>query len=238
MKKMLAPLGILFAAVLALTGCGGPSNPGTAAASSSTPTPTPTPTPKTYTNEELASIVAQLKDDQGKPLTVIPAAQIDQGIIAAKQMLKSAVITPPACAALANNNAQVPEGATYAAGQSISAADKSVTVITALAVKDPTVLGGQTKKSSDALAQCSTFTIEAGGQKVTTRTQSLPEKTSGDQSVGMLMTQVLASGQKATTLTVTGVKGNLGATAIKTGATVTPDSAAELVKLVDAVLGQ
>jgi hypothetical protein len=33
------------------------------------------------------------------------------------------------------------------------------------------------------------------------------------------------------------VKGNLGATAIKTGATVTADSAAELVKLVNAVLG-
>jgi hypothetical protein len=237
MKKMLAPLGILFAAVLALTGCGGSANPGSTVASSSTPTPTPTPTPKTYTNEELASIIAQLKDDQGKPLTVVPAAQLDQGVIAAKQLLKSAVITPPACAALANNNAQVPDGATYAAGQSLSAADKSLTVITALAVKDPTVLAGQTKKSTDALAQCSTFTIEAGGQKITTQTQPLPEKTSGDQSMGALITQVLPSGQKATTLTVTGVKGNLGATAIKTGASVTADSAAELVKLVNAVLG-
>lgn len=237
MKKMLAPLGILFAGILALTGCGGPANPGNAAASSSTPTPTPTPTPKAYTNEELASIVAQLKDDQGKPLTVVPAAQLDQGIIAAKQMLASAVITPPACAALANTNAQVPDGATYAAGESISAADKSVTVITALAVKDPAVLAGQTKKSADALAQCSTFTIEVGGQKVTTQTQPLPQKTSGDQSTGALSTQVLPSGQKVTTLTVTGVKGNLGATAIKTGATVTADSAAELVKLVNAVLG-
>ena len=52
--------------------------------------------------------------------------------------------------------------------------------------------------------------------------------------------RVVASGQSRdllTTLTVTGVKGNLGATAIKTGATVTADSAAELVKLVNAVLG-
>lgn len=237
MKKVLASLGILFAAVLALTGCGGPANPGSAASSSSTPTPTPTPTPKTYTNEELASIVAELKDDQGKPLTVVPAAQIDQGMSAAKQMLASAVITPPACAALANNSAQVPEGATYAAGQSISATDKSVTVITALSVKDPSVLAGQTKKATDALAQCSTFTIEVGGQKVTTQAQPLPQKTSGDQSTGALSTQVLPSGQKLTTLTVTGVKGNLGATAIKMGTAVTADSAAELVKLVNAVLG-
>jgi hypothetical protein len=235
MKNTLAPFGILFALVMGLTGCGGSANPGSTAASSSTPTPTPTP--KTYTNEELASLVAGLKDDQGKPLTVVPAAQIDQGLIAAKQMLQSAVIAPPACAALANTNAQVPDGATYAAGQSVSAVDKTVTVITALAVKDPAVLATQTKKSTDALAQCSTFTIEAGGQKISTQTQPLPEKTSGDQSMGALITQVLPTGQKLTTLTVTGVKGNLGATAIKTGTAVTTDSAAELVKLVNAVLG-
>ncbi|MFH5877411.1 hypothetical protein [Arthrobacter sp. NA-172] len=235
MKNTLAPFGILFALVMGLTGCGGSANPGNTAASSSTSTPTPTP--KTYTNEELASLVAGLKDDQGKPLTVVPAAQIDQGLIAAKQMLQSAVIAPPACAALANTNAQVPDGATYAAGQSVSAVDKTVTVITALAVKDPAVLATQTKKSTDALAQCSTFTIEAGGQKISTQTQPLPEKTSGDQSMGALITQVLPTGQKVTTLTVTGVKGNLGATAIKTGTAVTTDSAAELVKLVNAVLG-
>ncbi|MEZ2388846.1 hypothetical protein AB6813_04745 [bacterium RCC_150] len=237
MKRTIAPSAILLAAVLALTGCGGSTNAGNTPASSPSSTPTPTPTPKTYTNEELAAIIAGLKDEQGNPLTVVPAAQIDQGMIAAKQLLQSAVITPPACAAFANNNAQVPDGATYAAGQSISAADKSATVITALAVKDPAVLAGQSKKSTDALAQCSTFTIEQGGQKVTTQVQPLAEKTNGDQSVGALVTQVLPSGQKQTTLTVTGVKGNLGATAIKTGAAVTPDSAAELVKLVNAVLG-
>ncbi|HKU31008.1 MAG TPA: hypothetical protein VJQ60_11010 [Arthrobacter sp.] len=236
MKKTTALIGLLFAASMALVGCGGSTNAGSSAAPS-TPTPTPTPSPKTYTNEELASIIAGLKDEQGKPLTVVPAAQIDQGLMAEKQLLQSAVITPPACAAVANTNAQVPDGATYAAGQSLSAADKSATVITALAVKDPAVLSGQTKKSTDALSQCSTFTIEAAGQKITTQIQPLTEKTNGDQSMGALMTQVLPSGQKQITLTVTGVKGNLGATAIKTGAAVTADSAAELVKLVNAVLG-
>jgi hypothetical protein len=63
------------------------------------------------------------------------------------------------------------------------------------------------------------------------------EVTRGDRSVGSLIIQTLPTGQKQTTLTVTGVKGNLGATAVKTGATVTTDSAAELVELVNSVLG-
>jgi hypothetical protein len=42
------------------------------------------------------------------------------------------------------------------------------------------------------------------------------EVTRGDRSVGSLIIQTLPTGQKQTTLTVTGVKGNLGATAVKT----------------------
>jgi hypothetical protein len=178
-----------------------------------------------------------LKDSQGRALTVIPAAQINQGMIVAKQAIKSAVITPSACAALATSNAQVPDGATYAAGQSVSAADHTATVITAISVEDPAQLAGQAKQSADALAQCSTFTIEISGQTVTTQVRQLSEVTRGDRSVGSLIIQTLPTGQRQTTLTVTGVKGNLGATAVKTGAAVTADSAAELVELVNSVLG-
>ncbi|MDR6620784.1 hypothetical protein [Sinomonas atrocyanea] len=193
--------------------------------------------PKAYTDEDLATIIEGLKDRQGRALTVIPAAQINQGMIVAKQAIKSAVITPSACAALATSNAQVPDGATYAAGQSVSAADHTATVITAISVEDPAQLAGQAKQSADALAQCSTFTMEISDQTVTTQVRQLSEVTRGDRSVGSLIIQTLPTGQKQTTLTVTGVKGNLGATAVKTGATVTTDSAAELVELVNSVLG-
>lgn len=121
----------------------------------------------------------------------MPAAQLNPGMIAAKQVLKAATITPAACQAIADTSARIPNGATYAAGQSISAADHTASAITAMAVKDP----------------------------------------------GTLITQALPTGQTQTILPVTGIKGTLGATAVKTGADVTADSTAELVKLVDAVLG-
>lgn len=245
---MLAPVAILVSAAAALTGCGGATATSASTAVSSaaaaptqteapTPTPTPTPVPKAYTNEELATVIEGLKDSQGRALTVIPAAQINQGMIVAKQAIKAAVIAPPACAALANSNAQIPDGATYAAGQSVSATDHTVTVVTAVSAKDPAQLAGQTKQSADALAQCSTFRMDISGQTVITEVRRFTEATRRDRSVGSLIIQTLPTGQKQSTLTVTGVKGSLGATAIKTGADVTADSAAELVPLVDAVLG-
>lgn len=240
MKNKLAPACLALAALLALTGCGGAASSGSTSASSSTPSPspTPTPTPKTYTNEDLAAIVAGLKDAQGQPLTVIPAAQLNQGMITAKQMLKSAVISPAACNVLADNNSQIPEGSTYAGGTSQSAVDKTATIVTVFAVKDPQVMTNQLDKSAGALAQCATFTVEAAGQKITSRMQALDAKTAGDKSVGVLATQTLPTGQKQTMVTVTGVKGTLAATAVKAGATLTADSAPELVQLVNAVLAK
>ena len=77
---------------LALAGCGSGTGTGTGTATSSPPAPSPTPSPaKTYTDADLSSIVGTLKDSQGRALTVVPAAQIDQGIIKAKEILKGAV---------------------------------------------------------------------------------------------------------------------------------------------------
>jgi hypothetical protein len=226
---------LLTTATLALTGCGGAA-PAESEATSSTPSPTPTP--KTYTNEELTSIVAGLKDAQGQPLTVIPAEQINQGLITAREMLKSAVINPPACSVLADNNSQVPEGSTYAGGATQSAADKTATIITVFAVQDPAVMTDQLEKSKSALDQCANFTVEAKGQQIAFQLQPLDAKTSGDESISALSNQTLPDGQKATSVTVTGVKGTLAATAVKAGPSLTGDAAAELVQLVDAVLAK
>ena len=92
MNRSNASAALAIAAVLTLAGCGGPAPSGTTASASpspASPDPTPTPTPKAYTNEELTAIVAGLKDAQGQPLTVVPAAQIDQGLIAAREMLEN-----------------------------------------------------------------------------------------------------------------------------------------------------
>jgi hypothetical protein len=170
MNRSNASAALAIATVLTLTGCGGSAPSGTTASASPSPAssdPTPTPTPKAYTNEELTAIVAGLKDAQGQPLTVVPAAQIDQGLIAAREMLKTAVITPKSCGVLIDNNTQVPEGSTYAAGGSLAAKAKTATVVTVFAVKDPAVMTTQFNKSATALSDCSSYTVELKGQKIT-----------------------------------------------------------------------
>jgi hypothetical protein len=235
MKRSNASAALAVAAVLALTGCGGSAPSGTTASAS----PSPTPTPKAYTNEELTAIVAGLKDAQGHPLTVVPAAQIDQGLIAAREMLKTAVITPKTCGVLFDNNTQVPEGSTYAAGASLAAKAKTATVMTVFAVKDPSVMTAQFEKSAAALNDCSTYTIEFKGQKITNELKPLDAAVQADKSLAALTVQTTPTGQKQVcNITVFGVKGTLAVTVMKSGAVgaVTAADAPELAKLVNAAL--
>ena len=235
MQRRITPAAILLTAFLALTGCG--SNTGTAPATSSPPSASATPSPaKTYTDADLSSILATLKDAQGRPLTVVPAAQIDQGIIKAKEILKSAVFTPPACNVFADSNSQIPEDSTYAAGTTVSAAENTAIVVTVVALKDAKELTDHLDASRKASAGCSNFTVEVAGQKITTEVQQIDAKTKGDQSFAALAKQSLSTGEKQTALTMTGIKGNLAATAVKAGPAVTQDAAAELAALIDTIL--
>lgn len=235
MQRRITPAAILLTAFLALTGCG--SNTGTAPATSSPPSASATPSPaKTYTDADLSSILATLKDAQGRPLTVVPAAQIDQGIIKAKEILKSAVFTPPACNVFADSNSQIPEDSTYAAGTTVSAAENTAIVVTVVALKDAKELTDHLDASRKASAECSNFTVEVAGQKITTEVQQIDAKTKGDQSFAALAKQSLSTGEKQTALTMTGIKGNLAATAVKAGPAVTQDAAAELAALIDTIL--
>ncbi|MFC7847275.1 hypothetical protein ACFUTU_02225 [Arthrobacter sp. NPDC057388] len=255
MHRSIAPISLAAAAAIFLAGCGGPSPSSTAEPSGSTSassaaaetsttaepssaSPSATSAAKAYTNEELTAIVSGLKDAQGRALTVVPAAQVDQGLIVARELLKNAVITPKACGVLADNNTQVPEGSTYAAGASLAAAAKTATIVTVFAVKDPAVMTDQFDKSEAALRNCASYTFELKGQKVTSAMKPVEVAVDADKSMSALQTQTLPKGQKQAVLTVTGVKGTLAATVVKTGApgAVTESAAPELAKLVNAAL--
>ncbi|MBT2593977.1 hypothetical protein [Arthrobacter sp. ISL-72] len=235
MQRRTTPAALLLAALLALTACGTTTATGTATTSPPPSSATPSPA-KTYTDADLSSLLATLKDSQGRPLTVIPAAQIDQGIIKAKEVLKTAVFTPPECNVFADSNSQVPEDSTYAAGTTVSAADQTAIVVTVIALKDAKQLTDHLEASRKATAQCSNFTVELSGQKITTEIQPIDAKTKGDQSFAALAKQSISTGEQQTALTMTGIKGNLAATAVKGGPAVTQDAAAELAQLIDTIL--
>lgn len=117
---------------------------------------------------------------------MVPAAQIDQGLIAARELLKTAVITTKACGVLADNNSQVPEGSTYAAGASLAAKAKTATVVTVFAVKDPAGMATQFEKSAGAVGACSKFTVELQGQKITSEMKPLEAAVQADKSLSAL----------------------------------------------------
>lgn len=240
--RRLAPIALLMSAAVALAGCGGSTapagtspagTPSAAASATESPSPTPTPEARTYTRTELAGIVAGLRDSQDKRLTAIPAAELEKGIASSKEMMSSVVITPKACAAVADSNAQIPAGSTYAAGGSQSAKMRAVTAVTLVAVKDPAVLAKNLESSAKVSKECADFTIEVQGQKVTNKTVPLDVKTNADKTYSTLMVQTLPNKETISTLVVMGVTGGFSATAVATGPDVTKTSAAELTRLVN-----
>jgi hypothetical protein len=179
MHQSIAPISLAAAAAIFLTGCGGPapSSTGSTTAEPSSASAAPTSPAKAYTNEDLTAIVTGLKDAQGRALTVVPAAQVDQGLPVARE-------------------------------------------------------------SEAAIRGCSTYTVELKGQKITSAMKTLEVPVEAEKSISALQTQTLPTGQKQAVLTVTGVKGTLAATVVKTGATgaVTASAAPELARLVSAAL--
>lgn len=245
--RRIAPATLLISAALALAGCGGSTAPastggapatgsqGASVAASQTPTPTPTAEAKTYTRGDLAAIIAGLKDAEGKRLTAIPASQLDQGITASKEMMKAVKITPAACAAVADSNAQIPAGSTYASGTSQAAKVQAATAVTLVAFKDPAVLAKNLDESAVNSNKCSDFTMEIQGQKVTNKTVVLPVETKAEKSYSAMMTQNLPNNMTISTVVVMGVRGGLAATAVATGPGVTKAAAADLARMVNEV---
>jgi hypothetical protein len=60
--------------------------------------------------------------------------------------------------------------------------------------------------------------------------------TNGDESFAALTKQSLATGQTQTALTLTGIKGNLAAIAVRAGPAVTQEASAELTQLINTIL--
>ena len=232
---------VLLSTMLMLTACGGEAAPEGTAEPATSPTaqsPQTTSAAKTYTNDDLKEVIAGLEDAQGQQLSVVPAAQIDQGLTAAKELLANATITPEACSMFATEQTRIPDGSTYAAGASHSAEEKSQTVITLVAIKDPQVVAEQLEQAQESMQQCADFEIEAEGQKISSKITPLDVITDGEQSLGSITTQKLPNGQSQKVMSVAGTQGSLAATAVKIGVDIEEEAQDELIKLVNDALAQ
>ena len=232
---------VFLSAMLMLAACGGeaaPEETAEPAAPTAAESTQATAEPKTYTDDDLKTVISGLEDAQGQQLSVIPAAQLDQGLAAAKELLANATITPEACSMFATEQTQIPEGSTYAAGASQSAEEKSQTIITLTAVKDPQIIADQLEQAQESMQQCAEFEIEAQGQKISSKITPLEVTTDGEQSIGSITTQELPNGQNQKVMSVAGTQGTLAATAVKIGPDVEEKAQDELIQLVNDALAQ
>lgn len=243
-------ISVAAAAILALTSCSGATTPeasneqspaastqqsSAAESTSAKPEETKAASSREYTEAQLTAMLAGLKNAEGEALTPISAADLKQGQELAKTSMSSMTITPEACKAFANSNAELPEGSVYAAGTwTGDAAAGEVTAVTVLSAKAD-VLSSKMDGASGARGACSSFTIEVGGQSIKNTMKTLKVDTAADKENGTLITQELPAGTN-NTVTVEALQGGLLVSVVKIGGGADEATAAELATLVDSIL--
>ena len=170
-------LGIYGAAALVaatLSACGGSAgSPGASAndaqgagveAATTAAVPAPTATPvRTYSQDELAALVGQLKDPLGKPLTVMPAMDLAASLEQTKSAMREMTVEPAECRELALAGVTPSaDGAAVAVGSSVDAASGESTALSMASGLDEAFLA-QVDDVAGQLDKCSTMSITAGG---------------------------------------------------------------------------
>ena len=175
---------------------------GSTPAPSETTTPTPTQTQaKAYTSEELTAIVAQLKDAQGKPLTMMSGADLQKSIDQAKSMLASISVEPAECAPLAlGGQAASTEGTAVAAGVAQDAATGASTGVSLAFRADAKVLE-QGIAQGEVLNKCSAMSFTTGGTKVDLKLTKLDGLGSTPGTIAYRTDTALADGRKQSAIT-------------------------------------
>lgn len=229
----------VFAATLALTGCGGADS--TPAASGKAVAATPEaaattqaaePATKSFTSPELETLVGKLKDATGKPMTVITAADIDAGMKAQNSVKSSMKIEPVECKALLENS-DPPAGAKYAGAA--SAKGSTSTIVTVISA-DTSVVKEKVQLSIDAVSTCPKFTVDVLGQTITTVVTSVKVPEIGELNSGMYITQTLPDGAITHTLSVSVMQDGLIVAAVNAGADVTTADLDAVSKLAEDTL--
>ncbi|MDR7160265.1 hypothetical protein [Arthrobacter sp. BE255] len=178
------------------------SSPAASAGSSQSPSPTGTPTPdetpaKSYSSDELATLVGQIKDARGVPLTVMPAAGLAASVEQAKKLLADVVVEPAQCQdlVLAANSAGT-EGLSSALGTSVDSAAGAAAGVSFATGTGPDVPAVR----SDSLAACKSVTVTTAGVTVSVVTSPVEGVGSQAGTVAYVTETTLPDGRKQSML--------------------------------------
>ena len=178
-KNLLLGFGASALAAMALTACSG----GTAAAPVSAPqseTATATPTPvKQYSNEELVSLVSQIKASDGSSLSAVSGEELAGRYQPLRDTLGKTTIEPAACKDLSAVGVPQTIAGSTSAGSTRVKTDGVFTDLTLTSGVDVELLEAKLDASKSKAEECSQMTFSSSGQSI----KSTTEKFAGIGSV-------------------------------------------------------
>ena len=226
--RRLAPVGVAAATMLMVAGCTG----GGGAPASPTVTATPEQTERVYSEDELRSMISGLQDSDGNELRLYSEEQVAQGKSLGDVLLDRATVDPADCKSIAT------------AGLETSVESGSVAVAVSESQEPRTVSAQSGSEGPDAeqilkdvkgkMGNCSTFTVEAVGQRTTVTSEELDANTDAEETFGTVSTR--DDNKEDMLMQVSGAEGRLLVVATKSGANLSDDDQKELEELVDEVL--
>ncbi|WP_142062990.1 MULTISPECIES: hypothetical protein [unclassified Pseudarthrobacter] len=167
----------------AISACAGPAEPQASAPPSSappaseslktgstppatTPAATPTPAAKAYTSTELAGILQQLEDSEGRKLSVLAGSDLTDILDQTRALIAAIEVSPAECKELAVSST-VPQmgNAAMALGQSTDPATGAATAVSLTSGLDEAALAGVANQPVQ-LGQCANMTMKASGVDV------------------------------------------------------------------------
>jgi hypothetical protein len=217
---------IAFSALIVagLSGCGAPAGNGAqssvdespAASATSTPSPSPTPA-KSYTSDELAALVGQLKDAKGVKLSVMSSADLTGSLDQSKALLSSMSVEPAECQEMAvSGTAPSVKGATVAMGTSLDAAEGATTAVAMTSGLDPAFLA-KGMAQADQISKCGKMSIAAAGTRLDVALTEIGGLGSVPGTLAYRTDTTLPDGRKQSIITAQAVVHDVLITVISTG---------------------
>lgn len=221
-------MGIATAAVLMVAGCTG----GGGTTASPTATSSPEETDRVYSEDDLRGMISGLQDSDGNELRLYSEEQVAQGRNLGDVLLDRATVDPADCKSIAT------------AGLETSVDSGSVAVAVSDSQKPRTVSAQSGSEGPDAeqilkdikgkMGNCSTFTVEALGQRTTVTSEELDANTDAEETFGTVSTR--DDNTNDMLMQVSGAEGRLLVVATKSGADLSDADQKELEELVNEVL--
>lgn len=210
-----------------------------AATSTATATPAATASPgaRTYTAGELEAVVGRLKDDQGRALSVLSAADVAASLEQTKAAMAAMTVEPAACRELALAGvAPSTDGAAFAVGSSVDEASGASTAISLSSGLDEAFLA-QVPDMAGHLSTCATMSITANGIQISANITVLDGISDVPNAVGYRTDSIISDGRQQSMITVQAVQQGVLLSTVASGGASEQEAADRAGAMLDAAAG-